>query len=132
MDHSEQPILVDFALADLSLWIQRGLNNLKHRTVYAHGDQGGAATNGYAVGEFPDWDLRQKIDLIESAKNDAIRILDLNHRLVECLKEAMAQTGCDGDLCAYRWHETARNILREVEDAVAANPQKESTNVSNN
>lgn len=124
---TDQRILVDFALADLSLWIERGLKNLKSRTVY----HGGAATNSYAVAEFPDWDLRQKLDLIESAKNDAIRVLDLNHRLVECLKEAMAQTGCDGDLCLYRWHETARQILRDVEDAIATNPKKENTNGNN-
>ena len=124
---TNEPVLVDFALADLSLWIERGLKNLKSRTVYHNG----ASTNSYAVGEFPDWDLRQKIDLIESAKNDAIRILDLNHRLVECLKEAMAQTGCDGDLCLYRWHETARQIFSEVEDAIAANQKKEQANVNN-
>lgn len=36
-----------------------------------------------------------------------------NGRLREVLKEALEQTGCDGDLCNYRWHEKARVLLGE-------------------
>lgn len=115
----DNTVLVDFALADLRLWIQGGLGRLKNRTVYD--DRGPWGTsNSYAVAEFPEWDLRQKVDLIESANADAIRILDLNFRLVKCLKEALAQTGCDGDLCLYQWHETARRLIAEVDEAMAA------------
>lgn len=114
-----EPVLVDFALADLKLWIEGGLSKLKSRSVY---DEHGKWTNSYACAEFPDWDLRQKLDLIESANNDAVRILDLNHRLVQCLNEALEQTGCDGDLCLYRWHETARALKREVDEAIASHP----------
>lgn len=109
-------ILIDFALADLKLWLQRGLDRLKGRTVY---DEHGHATNAFACAEFADWDMRQKLDLIESANSDAVRILDLNHRMVECLNEALAQTGCDGDLCLYRWHETARLLVAEANEAIA-------------
>ena len=115
-------VLVDFALADLKLWIEGGLRRLKGRTSYDYRDQHGAA-NCYTVAEFPDWDLRQKLDLIEKANSDAVRILDLNSRLVKCLKEALAQTGCDGDLCNHRWHETARQLFSEVEEAIASQPR---------
>jgi len=117
MSTTAESVLVDFALADLKLWIEGGLSRLKGRTVY---DEHGHPTNHYACAEFPDWDLRQKVDLIESANNDAIRILDLNHRLIECLKQALAQTGCDGDLCLYKWHEEARSLITEVDEAIAA------------
>lgn len=112
---AQTQILVDFALADLKLWIERGVERLKGRTVY---DEHGHATNAFACAEFADWDMRQKLDLIESANSDAIRILELNRRLIDCLKEALGQTGCDGDLCLYRWHETARQILAEAAEGV--------------
>lgn len=71
---TNEPMMVDFALADLALWIRRGLERLKDRTVYQYGDHG-APVNAYAYAEFPDWDLRQKLALIESAKNDALALL---------------------------------------------------------
>lgn len=36
-------------------------------------------------------------------------------RMPDILKEALAQTGCDGDLCLYRWHEKARQELNKME-----------------
>ena len=31
--------------------------------------------------------------------------------LVRILQEALAESGCDGDLCAHRWHEEARAVI---------------------
>jgi hypothetical protein len=46
--------------------------------------------------------------------NDYVTLLERNNgRLREVLKEALDQTGCDGDLCNYRWHEKARVLLCE-------------------
>lgn len=46
--------------------------------------------------------------------NDYVTLLERNNgRLREVLKEALDQTGCDGDLCNYRWHEKARVLLGE-------------------
>lgn len=46
--------------------------------------------------------------------DDYVTLLERNNgRLREVLKEALEQTGCDGDLCNYRWHEKARALLGE-------------------
>lgn len=46
--------------------------------------------------------------------DDSVTLLERNNgRLREVLKEALEQTGCDGDLCNYRWHEKARALLGE-------------------
>lgn len=46
--------------------------------------------------------------------DDYVTLLERNNgRLREVLKEALEQTGCDGDLCNYRWHEKARVLLGE-------------------
>jgi hypothetical protein len=42
---------------------------------------------------------------------------------VEVLREALNQVGCDGDLCLYAWHEKARRIIEDADDALAA-PQQ--------
>src|SRR5687767_169732 len=36
--------------------------------------------------------------------------------LLSVLREALEQTRCDGDLCAYRWHEQAREVIRRIEE----------------
>lgn len=33
-------------------------------------------------------------------------------RLETILRDALAASGCDGDLCAYRWHQDAREALQ--------------------
>jgi hypothetical protein len=38
-------------------------------------------------------------------------------RVLEILRAALRQSGCDGDLCAYQWHEDARSVLHEAETA---------------
>lgn len=46
--------------------------------------------------------------------DDYVTLLERNNgRLREVLKEALEQSGCDGDLCNYRWHEKARVLLGE-------------------
>ena len=46
--------------------------------------------------------------------NDYVTLLERNNeQLRVVLKEALDQTGCDGDLCNYRWHERARVLLGE-------------------
>lgn len=47
------------------------------------------------------------IDILARERDDAISIL----------RDALKQTGCDGDLCAYPWHERARVLIAEVESA---------------
>lgn len=54
------------------------------------------------------------------ALNDYVTLLERNNgRLREVLKVALDQTGCDGDLCNYRWHEQARVLLGDDEKTVA-------------
>jgi hypothetical protein len=36
--------------------------------------------------------------------------------LLEALKVALRDSGCDGDLCMYQWHEQARAAIAKVED----------------
>lgn len=61
-------------LCDLTLWSRRHLENLHARenpTSYL----GDGKTNGYAVAEIPDWELRQKLEALDihRAKLAAIR-----------------------------------------------------------
>lgn len=46
------------------------------------------------------------INLLHSERDQALLIL----------KEALDQTGCDGDLCNYRWHERARSLIADAHD----------------
>jgi hypothetical protein len=50
---------------------------------------------------------------VERAKQIA-HAVNCHAELVAVLFEALEQTGCDGDLCAYRWHEKARAILAKA------------------
>lgn len=55
--------------------------------------------------------------------DDYVTLLERNNgRLREVLKEALAQTGCDGDLCLYRWHEKARVVLGEEDNPPIPSP----------
>ena len=36
-------------------------------------------------------------------------------RLLSVLKVALAESNCDGDLCAHAWHEDARQIIADAE-----------------
>lgn len=38
----------------------------------------------------------------------------LNSAALDLIETALAQTGCDGDLCAYGWHGDARRLLTEA------------------
>lgn len=38
------------------------------------------------------------------------------NELVRILQVALDQTGCDGDLCAYAWHEDARTVLAAIKN----------------
>jgi hypothetical protein len=35
--------------------------------------------------------------------------------LLAALKQALRESGCDGDLCAHRWHDTARATIARAE-----------------
>lgn len=39
----------------------------------------------------------------------------VNGQLRKVLLAALRQVGCDGDLCAYEWHEEARRLLADEE-----------------
>lgn len=40
--------------------------------------------------------------------------------LLDVLKAALAQTGRDGGLCCYEWHERARRLIAEIEKNAVA------------
>jgi hypothetical protein len=62
----------------------------------------------------PDVVVFRQSDLETTALNDYVTLLERNNgRLRQVLKEALDQTGCDGDLCNYSWHEKARVLLGE-------------------
>jgi len=44
-------------------------------------------------------------DALKRERDEAIAIL----------KRALKQVACDGDLCAYAWHEDARALIRQSE-----------------
>lgn len=43
------------------------------------------------------------------------RAVNSHEALVEALQFALRESGCDGDLCNYRWHEKARAALALAE-----------------
>jgi hypothetical protein len=43
------------------------------------------------------------------------RLIAAAPELLRVLKAALYQTGCDGDLCGYVWHEEAREIIAKAE-----------------
>jgi len=47
-------------------------------------------------------------------KDDAI-LFAASPELYEALKKALDQSGCDGDLCAYAWHDEARAAIAKAE-----------------
>ena len=51
-------------------------------------------------------------DCVESANAHLIAAAP---DLLTVLKAALDQTGCDGDLCGYVWHEEAREIIARAE-----------------
>lgn len=55
---------IDLLLVDLALWIERSLQNLKHRDTFS----GRQIVNIYAVAEIPDWELRQKLEDIRETR----------------------------------------------------------------
>lgn len=44
-----------------------------------------------------------------------VRAVNSHKALVEGLQFALRESGCDGDLCNYRWHEKARAALALAE-----------------
>ncbi len=46
---------------------------------------------------------------------DNARLIAAAPDLLEALKGAIAESGCDGDLCMYQWHETARTAIAKAE-----------------
>ena len=51
--------------------------------------------------------------LRESAANG--RLVAAAPELLDVLKAALQQVGCDGDLCLYQWHEDARAAIAKAE-----------------
>jgi len=43
------------------------------------------------------------------------RLIAAAPELYEALKKALDQSGCDGDLCAYAWHDEARAAIAKAE-----------------
>jgi hypothetical protein len=77
-----QPPMPEFALADLELWFRRVLQDrLRGHVVREHGDYG-AVVNSYAAAEIPDWELRQKQDLVREAINGVNALLSTSQATV--------------------------------------------------
>lgn len=76
----------EFVLADLDLWFRRILNeHLRGHAVREHGSYG-AVVNTYAAAEIPDWELRQKQDLVRDAINGVNGLLAERDALREALE----------------------------------------------
>jgi uncharacterized protein (DUF2225 family) len=48
--------------------------------------------------------------------NEVDRLKALMGKLLTVLKSALRETGCDGDLCCYSWHEEARAVIALAEE----------------
>lgn len=54
------------------------------------------------------------VDLI--AERDAnARLIAAAPELLAALKAALDESGCDGDLCMYQWHDAARAAIKKAE-----------------
>ena len=52
---------------------------------------------------------------LEKLGNTALAVKRQRDEAIKVLKAALSQTGCDGSLCFYEWHEDARRIIADVE-----------------
>lgn len=57
----------------------------------------------------------QTADCGEANARLIVRAVNNHEALVEALKLALRESGCDGDLCNYRWHEKARAALASID-----------------
>jgi len=57
----------------------------------------------------------QTSDCGEANARFIVRAVNNHEVLVEALQLALRESGCDGDLCNYRWHEKARAALAAIE-----------------
>jgi hypothetical protein len=60
----------------------------------------------------PLWSFLANLDE-EKEADDKAKI----NCLLAIIDTALRQSGCDGDLCAYQWHEDARQVLSEAVEA---------------
>ena len=67
-------------LREIQLWIQRRLKDLHGRVTKG---SGGVIVNSYVVAEVPDWELRQKLDLVVFALNGREARTDKDSSLVQ-------------------------------------------------
>lgn len=56
-----------------------------------------------------DWDTAQ------ANAAHIVKCVNAHEALVKALKEALEQALCDGDLCAYDWHDKAREAIALAE-----------------
>lgn len=52
-------------------------------------------------------------ELLEEREGELDRVREQRDHALEILKAALKQSRCDGDLCAYGWHEDAKAAIRE-------------------
>jgi hypothetical protein len=50
----------------------------------------------------------------EETKANA-RLITAAPAMLDAIKKHLRESGCDGDLCAFGWHEEFRQIIRSVE-----------------
>ncbi len=68
------------------------------------------------------WGHLTGVGALNLPEDEAIAIQEANGKLIAAapdllavLKEAIAESGCDGDLCMHRWHDTARTAIAKAE-----------------
>lgn len=113
----------EFILADLELWFQRVLRErLRGHIVREHGDYG-AVVNSYAAAEIPDWELRQKQDLVRDAINGVNALLTSVSAEPEVEQERIRsaevrKAGVVYPCFAHTYHELMRLNLDAPEDVL--------------
>lgn len=55
-------------------------------------------------------------DTTHGTWDDDARLIAAAPDLLAALKQALTDSGCDGDLCGYQWHVQAREAIAKAED----------------
>jgi hypothetical protein len=74
-----------------------------------HNHRGTTYTVAFMATGYPEEEAYANVNLIAAAPE-----------MLEAMKAALKETGCDGDLCAHNWHEEFRRVIRKVEPDWAA------------
>lgn len=73
-----------------------------HQVVHDH--RGATCTVAFMATGYPEEEADANVRLAAAAPE-----------MLEAMKAHLKDTRCDGDLCAYGWHEKFREIIRKVD-----------------